>query len=710
MRLGEWRMKLAVLLAVMTSLVPLGARAEMRGGMQALDVRATVSLVGNVRPEVFSANDLGPVSDQFRLDHMQLLLKRSPQSEAALVRLIDQLHDPASPQFHHWLTARELGARFAPGQSSVRGVIAWLRANGFGVNQVQTSGMLIDFSGNAGQVRAAFGTEIHALDVNGVRHIANMSNPRIPAVFAGVINGIVSLHDFRPHTNNVARPAYTIAGNYGTEHAVVPADLATIYNFKPLFAAGITGKSQTITLIEDSDVFDVADWTSFRTTFGLSAYPLGSFKQIHPAPPSGVNNCSDPGVVEGNESEATLDADWSSAAAPNAAIVLAACADSATNFGGFFALQNLVNSSQPPAIVSISFGECEAENGASANQAYYALYQQAVAEGSSIYVATGDEGAASCDADVNVATHGIGVNGFASTPYNVAVGGTDFGDTSSNTTIEYWSTANSTYFGSALSYIPEIPWNDSCAGALLSAYAGYKTPYGIGGFCNSAEGRAFYLTTSAGSGGPSGCAYGDDFTPGVVNGNCRGYPKPSWQSLVGNPADGVRDLPDVSMFAANGIWGHFYIYCDSDRLDHGKACTGAPSTWAAGGGTSYATPIMAGVQALINQKLGAKQGNPNPVLYRIAADTKVGFGTVSSVGACFPRGAAPASVCAFQGIADGDNNVNCTGSVDCYLPGGKNGVLSKSASGYQAAYGTGGGWNFATGIGSVNAANLVQNW
>jgi subtilase family serine protease len=145
--------------------------------------------------------------------------------------------------------------------------------------------------------------------------------------------------------------------------------------------------------------------------------------------PSGTNNRTNPGV-NGNEFEAILDAEWATAAAPGAAIKLASCADTSTTFGGLIAFQNLINESgTPPAIVSISYSECETENGASANAAFNSAYQQAVTEGVSVFVAAGDAGGALCDIDASSATHGINVSGFASTPYNVAVGGTDFGDT-----------------------------------------------------------------------------------------------------------------------------------------------------------------------------------------------------------------------------------------------------------------------------------------
>jgi subtilase family serine protease len=212
-----------------------------------------------------------------------------------------------------------------------------------------------------------------------------------------------------------ARPQYTFASRGHTYEAVTPGDLATIYNLNPLFAAGTTGVGQTIAVIEDTDLYSSSDWHTFRSTFGLSKYTAGTLTTIHPAPATGANSCLAPGVVAGDDGEAILDAEWASAAAPDAAIVLAACASTRATFGGLIALQNLVNSKTPPSIVRISYGMCEAGGGASVNAAFNAIYQQAVAEGVSVFVAAGDEGAASCDAGEKGATHGIGVSSFAST-------------------------------------------------------------------------------------------------------------------------------------------------------------------------------------------------------------------------------------------------------------------------------------------------------
>jgi subtilase family serine protease len=672
-----------------------------------VDERQMVELSGNTRSEANAQNDRGRVDDSLPLEHMQMLLNRPPETEAALNQFIEELGDKSSPLYHQWLSAEEFGAKFGPAKEDVAAVTAWLASKGFVVNSVHPGGMIVDFSGNAGQVHDAFQTEIHELSVKGATHIANMSDPRIPASLAGAVHGIVSLHDFRPHTNFTPRSQFTFTENGQTEFAVTPGDLATIYNLNPLFSAGISGQGQTVVLIEDSDAFSANDWTSFRKTFGLSTFTAGSLTTSHPAPATGTNNCSDPGVVAGNEEEAELDIEYASAAAPSAAIILASCKDTSTTFGGLIALQNLLTEKTPPAVVSISFGECEAENGATANAMYSSTYSEAATAGVSVFVSSGDEGAASCDADQTKATHGISVSGFASTAFNVAVGGTDFGDTFAGTNANFWNTTNTATFASAKSYINEIPWNDSCASALLATAEGFSTSSGKTGFCNSTTGEQDFLTTASGSGGPSGCFSGKASTTGVVSGTCKGNAKPSWQSVLGNPSDGVRDIPDVSLFAANGVWSHFYVFCDSDTADGGTACTNSPTTWPAAGGTSFASPIMAGIMALVDQKTATRQGLPNPTLYSLASTE---FGTAGSTTCNSSNGASVGASCIFYDVTQGDMDVNCTGTHSCFLPSGKNGILSTSTTASDPAFKTTTGWDFATGIGTVNAANLVNNY
>lgn len=667
-----------------------------------IDPGRLYTLAGNTRAEANAQNDRGKLADSFALDHMLLQLQRSPERESALRSFIDRQYDAKSPNFHKWLTAAEFGRMYGPAPQDIRKVSDWLRASGFAVNTVYPSGMVIDFSGTAGQVAAAFHTEIHSLSVNGKAHIANMSDPRIPEALAPAVAGIVSLHDFRPRPMWMPRGQYTATGQDGlTYYPVVPADLATIYDISSAFTASpaITGQGQTIAVLEDTDLYSEEDWIDFRSEFGLSGYG-GTLSTIHPAP-----NCTDPGV-NGDDVEAIIDAEWASASAPGATIELAACQDTNTTSGLMIAAQNLINGGSPPQIVSVSYGECEVLNGAAMNAALNAVAQQAVSEGISVFVSTGDTGAAQCDEDFGFdsAVHGIGVSGYATTPYVVAVGGTDFADTSQATSSTYWSSTNSSTYGSALSYVPEIPWNDSCASSVTAAFYGYSVSYGTDGFCGSSIAQEGYITLGAGSGGPSGCATGAPTESAVVSGSCQGWPKPSWQAgVAGIASDGVRDIPDVALFASNGVWLHFYVVCFSDPNNGGVQCTGEPAGWVGAGGTSFAAPIWAGIQALVNQKEGGAQGNPNPVYYKLAA---------SSEGSSI-----------FHSITTGDIAVNCSGDISCFGPGFEgrgratpttefvgNGALSTTGGTYTPAFAAGSGWSFATGLGSVDVFNLISNW
>jgi subtilase family serine protease len=682
-----------------------------------------VTLHGNVRSAANAQNDRGRVEDSLPLNHMLLELRRSPSEERALEQFIDELHDPNSPNFHQWVTAAQLGEQFGPSDQDIAAITGWLGSHGFAVNLVYPDRMMIDFSGTAGAIRGAFHTEIHRLNVKGETHIANMTDPQIPAALAPVVTGVVSLHDFKPQAMHRPRHDYTFTYETYPYQAVVPADLATIYNLNPLFNAGITGAGQTIVVIEDTDLYNGNnDWDTFRTTFGLTGYP-GSLTTIHPAPSSGPTNCSDPGVSAApyyDDFEAAVDVEWSTSAAPGAAIEVASCNDTETTFGGLFALQNLLTLAHPPSIVSISYGECESQNGAAANAAYSSTYQTAVAAGVSVFVSAGDSGAASCDADENYSTLGVAVSGYASTPYNVAVGGTDFSDNYAGTASTYWSSTNTSTYGSALSYVPEIPWNDSCASYLWYSSYGYSAAYGTDGFCNSgyANPITYFLTTAAGSGGPSNCATSTATT-------CTGgWPKPSWQSgVLGIAPDGVRDIPDVSMFAADGAWGHYCVLCYSDpgtqsSPSGGYPCTGAPSNWAGAGGTSFGAPILAGIQALVNQKTGDRWGNPNTVYYKLAATQSLDTSRVCDAS----QGNKTSPTCIFHDVMEGDIDLPCSGTINCYgsstvtgldpnqPPRTIYGVLSVSNTSLSPAFGATVGWNFATGLGSVNAANLVNEW
>jgi len=668
-----------------------------------------VQLTGHVAPVVAPAQDLGRVSFNLPFEHVFLQLKRTPAQQAALDQAIADLHDPESPNFHKWMTAAEFGAKFGATDAQIQQVSDYLTANGLQVEATNEGRTMISFSGVAGLLEQAFHTEIHNLNVHGVAHISNVTEPSIPASLAGFISG-VSMSDFKPHPLvsgartmqrnaaekklvqvGTASPDFTTPYDNGVLELMAPGDFATIYNLTPVWNQGYRGAGQTVAVVENS-LMKVADVTTYRNAFGLSQYK-GTFTQEMPA---GSLPCGNPGAT-GAELEAALDAEWAGSTAPDAAIVLAACSDTLTEFGGLIATMNLLSQKTPPTTISMSYGECEAEMGQSQILQFGSIYEQAVAEGVTVFVSSGDAGAAGCDQNFPEATHGIAVNGYGSTPYNVSVGGTDFYDTAQKTNSRYWSTANTPTFSSALSYVPEKTWNDSCADSTILSLEGYSVAYGATGYCSNYPGY-LEVTTAGGSGGPSSV-----------------WLKPSWQNVAGNPVDNVRDLPDVSLFASNGFYGHALVFCDSDPKSYGAPCdfsNPADASMDIAGGTSFASPAMAGIFALISQKYGP-QGNADIGLYKLAASE---YGTQTAPISAAPcnstLGSGVGSTCTFNDVTEGNISVPCF-EADCYgsvYEQGLYGVLSVDSTQLTSAYSTTPAWDFGTGLGSVNVANLFANW
>ena len=730
---------------------------------QKIDDSKLVTLAGNTRPEARNAAfDKGPAPLAQKMPPMQLLLRRTPEQEAALAKLMDQLHTPGNANYHQWLTAAEFAESFGVSQSDVNAAKGWLTAHGFTITGGTGTGLQIEFQGTIGQVNEAFHTEIHNIQGrDGNTHLANVRDPQIPAELAKVVVGPTSLNTFpahnyitkrapvqidpqthevvkvgtpTPETAGSAKPEYTFSNSNGTYYAMVPGDIQTIYNLTPLYSAGYTGAGATIGFLEDTPIYTTADFTTYQSTFGLTSYG-GSYMNNNPAKPSSGGVTCSAAIDNGDDIEAELDVEMGIAVAPGAKIVNENCADTSV-FGGLLAYENLENSTTFPAVISMSYGECEAANGSASNASFNTAFQQGAAEGISTFVSAGDNDTQSCDqaeeTEANQDTYGawgLGVTGWGETPYNVAVGGTDFGDTYAGTNSTYWSATNSTYYASALSYIPEIPWNDSCASALIYGIEGYSSGAGTSGFCAATTpySSGGLVDDIGGGGGYSTCATGAATTTAVVSGSCAGYAQPSWQTgLLGVPTStpaygtiaakstAVRTVPDVSLFAANGVWGHFITICYSNTEGGGAACTGAPSGWVGIGGTSASAPMMASIQALVNQYVGgatsgngAYQGNPNYVYYKLA---KTEYGSSGSSTCNSTLGNAVGSSCVFYDVTQGDDDPTCAGSYNCYLPSGTYGIASTVTGSDDPAYNTTTGYDTATGIGTVNAYNLAINW
>ncbi len=540
---------------------------------------------------------------------------------------------------------------------------------------------MINFSGNAGQVQQAFHTAIHSYVVNGEQHWANSTDPQIPTALTPVVAGVNTLHNFRWKPANVhagefirsketgkvtaVNSNFTFAGGCGGPgtncFGVGPTDFATIYNVLPRWTANNDGTGVTIAVVGQTDI-NPQDNVDFRSIFGLPASHL----TITQNP-----NAGDPGTIgpggEDDEAEADIDTQWSGAVAKGATINFVKSASTNTSNGVDLSSTYIVDQNLAP-ILTESYGACEFDLGSAGNLFYYQMWQQAAAEGISVFIAAGDEGSAACDTGngsrgATVAVSGLQVTGFASTPFNVAVGGTDFNDV--GTQSQFWSaTNNSTTQVSALSYIPEVIWNNSCASNLWADIGGSTDPVSN---CNNSQVQSEAGGVIGGGGGASDCTSGNPVEPAGCFG---GYAKPSWQAGPGVPNDGKRDIPDVSLFAGNGFFnGTFYIVCQMDANTGAGSSTSscnltAPFADFQGfGGTSVGTPAMAGIMALVVQQAGgAAQGNPNPVHYALAKQT---------ANTCDSNGTQTAS-CIFHNLAagGGTNAMPCTpGTPNCTASG-----------------------------------------
>jgi subtilase family serine protease len=658
-------------------------------------------LKGNTHPLARPQFDLGAASPTLPMRRMLLVLKRSPGQETALRQLLDNQQDKNSPGYHQWLTPAEYGKQFGPTDADMQTITAWLQSHGFQVGSTKGRTVL-EFSGTAGQVQEAFHTTIHKYLVDGEQHWANSSDPQIPTALSTAVAGVASMNDFprkamnrpagrfsRDKTTGKIRPANPLftyqpgfvcsADNYC--FAIGPYDFATIYNVLPLWNTNINGTGQTIAIVGESNINpqDVAD---YRSLFGLPANSNATGNPLNV-----ILNGPDPGL-QADESEADIDVQWSGSVAPYATIDFVVSQSTETTAGTDLSAVYIVENNLA-GVMSESYGVCELGLGTAGNQFYSALWQQASAQGITVFIAAGDNGSSGCDAfgvqSPAPAEFGLAVSGYASTPYNVAVGGTDFNEFTDPQ--KYWSiTNNSITQASALGYIPETTWNDSCTNAIWETINGLSSSPAAN--CNNSQLNDD--VPNGGSGGVSNCTTPNGSSPA----NCAGgYAKPSWQTGTGVPNDGKRDLPDVSLFASNGFAGSLYVICQSDQTD--GACNLSNQEFLGFGGTSVSSPAFAGIMALVNQQTGSRQGNANYVFYKLAAKDTLSSCNSSS---------NPASSCIFNDVTSGTNAMPCAaGSPNCTTtPGDLYGILT----GYNA----GTGYDQATGLGSVNAHNLVTQW
>ncbi len=513
----------------------------------AVDSRQSVPLRGFVHPAAKAANDAGAVDDSFALPSMTVAFQPSAAQQTALDQLLAQQQDPASPNFHKWLTPEEYADRFGVSANDLAKVNGWLTAQGFHLTSAARGRNWVTFSGTAGQVKNAFRTEIHRFRVNGAMHYANSAEPSIPVALAPVVAGVRGLNDFRMRPR--LRKSLTTQLPSGSRHNIGPADFAAIYNVAPLYTAGVDGTGQKIAVVGQTKI-NLSDINSFRTFFSLPAINL---QQVL----AGVN----PGVSQNDLPEADLDIEWSGAVAQNATIVYV-YSDDVWN-SALYAVDNNV-----APVITMSYGLCEQADLADL-PGFRAAAQQANAQGITWLAASGDSAAADCeDQGAAIAQDGLAVDVPGSIPEITSMGGTTLNEGSGS----YWDAT-----GNAISYIPEIVWNDTARDGELAGGGGGASVY---------------------------------------------FSRPGWQTGPGVPNDAFRHVPDLAL-ASSADHDGYYVF------------TGGSAGFY--GGTSVAAPSMAGIVALLNHYLvssgiqkQAGVGNINPTLYRLGQNSPGVFHDVSA--------------------------------------------------------------------------------
>ncbi len=657
------------LLASISLTLAFAAAAQSPLITTAISEQDRAPLPNSVHPLVAHATDLGALDPAEPLSRLLLVLRRAPAQEAALNQFISSAHSPGNPNYHKWLKPDVFARNYGPTDSDIEALGGWLQSHGLSVDKLHAGRTAIEFSGTAGQLQEAFHTTLHRYSIHGREFIANANSGSVPAALAPLILGLVPATSIQPVSylsspgqaqynpqKHTSTPLWDIpTGSSTPSLAVAPFDLYTQYDMNAAFSNNINGYSQWIAIVSASNI-DVTVIKDYQAIFSVP----GFLPQI-------VIDGDDPGINT-DSTEAYLDTELAMAAAPRARVLLYVSAGSATTSGLYLAAMRAVEDDLA-GVISMSYGECEANLGVAGNAFWYQLWQQAAAQGQTVFVAAGDSGSAGCDnfSTESQAFQGFAVNGIASTPFNIAVGATDFYYSQYNGTssalnsqiASYWLLSPTAFPSPNLNKtIPEQPWNTTLGYNILSDL-GTQSTWNI-------------LATG---GGASNAALS-------VNGKPAGYPKPAWQSAVGVPADGLRDLPDLALFGGTGANYSFYPIC-ATLIDCTSFNTAGGVLVTAVGGTSAAAPIMAGIQSLVNQFTGSWQGQANFVYYPLFA-------------------AAPS---AFHDLTTGQNTVLCiNGTPNCVSTGAPQNLYVESG------FTTGTGYDQASGLGSVDAWNLIKNW
>jgi subtilase family serine protease len=556
----------ALAVAVLLMLVAAGVRAQTSAQADrvtaAVDVREARQLKGHVPRWASKKDDLGAVSADEQLDNLTVLLARSSERQAAFEQLLADQQNPASARYHQWLTPQQVGEQYGPTQNDIDAVTTWLTGQGLRVDAVTPARTMITFSGPSGRVARALGTEFHRYKVRvgaeAQTRIAVSREPSVPAALAAVIAGFSGLSEERlvPHSHVMEVPTPQTEGGLRPEYTSGSYHYLAPGDFATIFDINtVYNAGVTGSGVKVAIIGRSRVLASDITSFETKYGLSATAQPVTVIPTTGT----DPGYANGDQGEQTLDVNRVMGTATGAEADLVVSASSKTTDGVSIAALYEVNTLVDP-IMTISYGSCELSAGLSGDNYWSNIFSQGAAEGITAFVSSGDSAVSACAKDfsapTNTETLTASINYICASPYLTCVGGTEFNDTGNPTA--YWSTTNSSTYTSALGYIPEGGWNEPLNGST----------YVVAG---STGGVSLYVV------------------------------KPTWQAGTGVPADGFRDVPDVALPSA-GHDGYLSVL------------SGSTTAFA---GTSAAAPGMAGILALVEQKLGAAQGNINPELYAL---------------------------------------------------------------------------------------------
>lgn len=523
------------------------------------------------------------------------------QDQAGLAQYIKETTTPGSAHFRKYLSTSQFKAKYGASPAAINATTQYLKA--FGISSsVYPNNLIVTATGTVAQFNKAFSIELQAAEYQGKKFHATKANPKAPSAVANNILCILGLSDYSNLKTNAVKQVPLDNPNAVEKAApapsgLMPKDLVSNYNVKPLYDKGATGKGQTIGIVTLAD-FNTDDAYAFWKYNNIDV-KANRITKIN------VDGGSPLSEAVGSD-ETTLDVEQSGSLAPQADMRVYVGPNSDTGFVDTFSKAISDNIAQQ---ISVSWGESETIIDAFVQyqmetpeyaQTFNQLYMEAAAQGTSMFASAGDSGA--YDASRDLGSYNLSVDNPGDSPYITSAGGT---------TLPF--TLHSAAYNVTINVPKERAWGWDYLYPYFDA-RGLNTPAGW---------AARYFV--GGGGGFSTVFDTPDYQQGVPGVNTYAGVK-QWTpsddffsvsrdaapTIVTGTASG-RNVPDISMnadpYTGYSVYFSLPVGDGDDSIDTG---------WASYGGTSFVSPQLAGLSALINSANNDRVGFWNPQLYRFA--------------------------------------------------------------------------------------------